>query len=277
MAELLPVLDDTGCDNGSLPPTLMEARTLSVRTNRRPLVRNVDLQIPENQVFSLIGPSGAGKSTVLRCLNRLIDLTPRLKVSGEILLHGQSIFNGNLAVDQLRQRVGMLFQQPAVFPKSIYENVIFGVRRVLDIPRREWPDLVEHVLREVSLWQEVKDRLKDSATGLSIGQQQRLCLARTLAVKPEIILMDEPTSSLDPRSTEAIEELILRLKEHHTIVLVSHDLSQVRRVADYVACVCVSEGAGKVVESACCDAMLSNPQCQETIEFLDAAHLGWDP
>lgn len=275
MAEMLPVTD-TDCCDGPAPLVLMETRSLSVRTQHRPLVQNVDLQIPPNQVYSLIGPSGAGKSTLLRCLNRLIDLTPRLEVSGEILLHGHSIFNGHLSVDSLRQQVGMLFQQPAVFPKSIYENVLFGVKRVLGVPRREWPELVEKALREVSLWEEVRDRLKDSATSLSIGQQQRLCLARTLAVQPEIILMDEPTSALDPRSTEAIEELILRLKEHNTIVLVSHNLAQVRRVADHVACVCVSGGAGRVVESACCDAMLSNPQCQETIEFLEAARQGWE-
>ena len=271
MAEPLNVLPDPCCDEAL--PALLETRALAVRTDQRPIVQRVDLHIPEHQIFALIGPSGAGKSTVLRCLNRLIDLTPKLKVSGDVLLHGQSIFNGT-PVDQLRQQIGMLFQQPAVFPKSIYENVLFGARRVRDLPRKEWPDLAEHVLREVSLWEEVKDRLKDSATGLSIGQQQRLCLARTLAVEPEIILMDEPTSALDPRSTEAIEELILRLKRRHTIVLVSHDLPQVRRVADQVACVCLSEGAGKVVETACCDAMLSNPQCQETIEFLESARLG---
>jgi phosphate transport system ATP-binding protein len=250
---------------------IMETRKLSVWHGQRPIVRDVNLRVREHQVFGIIGPSGAGKSTLLRCLNRLVELTPSLRVAGDVLWRGEPVYGGSIPADELRQRIGMLFQQPVIFPKSIYENLIFGVRRLRVVPRKEWPELAERVLCQVALWEEVRDRLHEPAAGLSIGQQQRLCLARTLAVEPRVILMDEPTSALDPKSTEAIEELILTLKQRHTLVLVSHNVGQVRRVADFLACICVREGAGEVVESACCDAMLEKPQCQEVIDFLSRA------
>lgn len=250
---------------------ILEARGLEVRAQGRTLVRNVNFIVRPGQVFGLIGPSGAGKSTLLRALNRLADLIPGLRVSGDVQLHGKSIYAQGTDVNALREKVGMLFQQPVVFPTSIAENVLFGAKRLRKLSRGERAELVESALTESALWDEVKDRLRQPATALSVGQQQRLCLARTLAVKSEIILMDEPTSALDPKSTQAIEELILRLKERHTIIIVTHNVSQARRVTDWIACVCVRDGAGEIVESACCDAVLDNPQCREVIEYLSHA------
>jgi phosphate transport system ATP-binding protein len=171
----------------------------------------------------------------------------------------------------------MLFQQPVVFPTSIAENVLFGAKRHRSLSRSERAQLVESALTEAALWSEVKDRLRTPAPTLSVGQQQRLCLARTLAMQSEVILMDEPTSALDPKSTQAIEDLILRLKERHTFIIVTHNVAQAWRIADWVACMCPRENsdapgaAGEIVESACCDALLSNPQCREVIEYLDHA------
>ncbi len=249
-------------------PVILRTHGLTVHAAERLLLRSVNLEIRPRQVFGLIGASGAGKSTLLRCLNRLIDLTPNLRVEGDVLFHGQSIRASGADVDALRARIGMLFQQPVVFPKSIYQNVIFGVRHLGQVKKADWPDTAERALREAALWNEVKDRMREPALRLSVGQQQRLCLARTLAVNPEVILMDEPTSALDPKSTEAIEELILQLKSHRTVVLVTHNLAQARRVTDWLACLCVRDGAGEAVESACCDAMFSQPQCREVAEYL---------
>lgn len=250
---------------------LLEARGLSVRAGERELLRNVALAVRPGQVFGLIGPSGAGKSTLLRSLNRLNDLIPGLRVSGDVTLHGASIYAPGVDVNALRARVGMLFQQPVVFPASVAENVLFGAKRLRPLDREERAALIESALREAALWDEVKDRLRQPATALSVGQQQRLCLARALAVEPEVILMDEPTSALDPRSTQAIEELILRLKERRTIIIVTHNVAQARRVTDWIACVCICDGAGEIVENACCDAVLDDPQCREVIEYLSRA------
>jgi phosphate transport system ATP-binding protein len=246
----------------------LRVRDLSVFANGKPLLRKVSFEVQPNQVFGIIGPSGAGKSTLLRALNRLADLIPGLRVTGEVWLRDESIYAAGVDVNTLRGRIGMLFQQPVVFPTSIEENVLFGAKRLRPLNRRARRELVEEALREAALWDEVRDRLRASALALSVGQQQRLCLARALAVEPEVILMDEPTSALDPKSTQAIEELILRLKERHTIVLVTHNVAQARRVTDWLACVCVREGAGEIVESACCDTVLGNPQCREVIDYL---------
>ena len=253
--------------NEAIAP-ILEARGLEVRAGGRPLIRNVSFAVRPGQVFGLIGPSGAGKTTLLRTLNRLTDLIPGLRVTGDALFHGASIFAPRVDVDALRAKIGMLFQQPVIFPASIADNVLFGAKRLQKLARIERAELVESALREAALWDETKDRLRTPATSLSVGQQQRLCLARALAVQPEIILMDEPTSSLDPKSTQAIEELIVRLKERHTIVIVTHNVAQARRITDWIACLCVRDGAGEIVESACCDAVLDNPQCREVIEYL---------
>lgn len=256
------------CPSEPVTPAVLEARGLSVTIGGRPILRNVNLAIQPRQVFGVIGPSGAGKSTLIKCFNRLIDLTPHAVITGDVLYHDQSLFKGTTHVDDLRVRIGMLFQQPVVFPKSIYQNVIFGVKRLRMVARRSLPAVAESALREAALWDEVKDRLNDSALKLSVGQQQRLCLARALAVQPDVILMDEPTSALDPRSTEAIEQLMTRLKARHTIVLVTHNIAQARRVCDWLACVCVNDGVGEVAETACCDQMLDNPCCQAVVEYL---------
>jgi len=245
---------------------VLETRNVEVRAGTQTLLRNVNLRIERGHVFGIIGPSGAGKSMLLRCLNRLNDLVPGLRVSGDVFLRGESIYT--IDVNALRTRIGTLFQQPVVFPASIGENVLFGAKRLRKLTRAEKVALTESALREAALWNEVRDRLRQPATMLSVGQQQRLCLARALAVQPEIILMDEPTSALDPRSTAAIEELITRLKERRTIVIVTHNIAQARRITDWVACLCVRDGAGEIVESACCDWVLENPQCREVIEYL---------
>lgn len=247
---------------------ILETRGLSVRAGEKALIRDVSFAVRPGQVFGIIGPSGAGKSTLLRALNRLTDLIPGLHVSGEVRLDGGSIHAASVNVNDLRAKVGMLFQQPVIFPGSISDNVLFGAKRLRKLTRADREELVESALRETALWDETKDRLRAPATALSVGQQQRLCLARALAVKPEIILMDEPTSALDPRSTQAIEELIVRLKAHHTIVLVTHNVAQARRVTDWIACICMRDGAGAIVESACCDAVLDHPQCREVIDYL---------
>ncbi len=241
---------------------------LSVTARGKTILTQVNVTIEANQVFGIIGPSGAGKSTFLRCLNRLSDLTPELKVDGRIEYHGRSINDPAIDPDDLRARIGFLFQQPVVFPKSVQENVTFGLRHLRRLSRAALAEAAERALIEAALWNEVRDRLSDSALTLSVGQQQRLCLARALASEPEVILMDEPTSALDPKSTQAIEDLILKLKERHTIVLVTHNIGQARRVTDWLACICVRDGGGTIAETACCDALLENPQCQEVVEYL---------
>ena len=229
------------------PVPVLEIRALNVSTNTRLLLRDVNLRIERHQVFALIGASGAGKSTLLRCLNRLVELDPGLRVAGDVLLDGRSIYGARVDGDALRARVGILFQQPVVFPVSIRRNVLFGVRHARKLTRPEADALVERTLRDAALWDETRDRLHEPAIKLSVGQQQRLCLARTLALDPEVILMDEPTSSLDANSTAAIEQQILRLRDTRTIVLVTHNLGQAARIADRVACIAVREGAGEIV------------------------------
>lgn len=272
MSELNQSPDSVGrCGARAGGRTLLDVREVSVTFGPRPILRRASFSVLEGEVFGLIGPSGAGKSTLLRCLNRLTDLSPNLRVEGEIHYRDLALFDRGTDVNALRERVGMLFQQPVVFPVSLAENVLFGARRLRRLSRSERDRVVEESLREAALWDEVKDRLQQPALSLSVGQQQRLCLARTLAVQPDVILMDEPTSALDPRSTALIEELILRLKETRTVVLVTHDVEQARRVTDWIACVCLRDGAGEVVESACCDAVLDDPQCREVIEYLGRA------
>jgi len=246
---------------------VLRVRDLAVFAGEKPLLRRASFEVGEREVFGIIGPSGAGKTTLLRALNRLVELIPGLRVAGEVELRGQPI--AGLEVNALRARVGMIFQQPVIFPTSIAENVLFAARRLRPLSRSERMALTEHALREAALWAEVRDRLHAPALSLSAGQQQRLCIARALAVDPEVLLMDEPTSALDPKSTHAIEELILRLKATHTIVLVTHNAAQARRVTDWLACVCIRDGVGEIVESACCATMLDSPQCREVVEYLE--------
>lgn len=246
---------------------IIDVEGLNVFAGQRQLLKDASLQVPVKQVFGIIGPSGSGKSTLLRALNRLTDLIG-VKVSGEVRLHGQSIFAPGTDVDALRARVGMLFQQPVIFPTSIRENVLFGAKRLRRMSRSAQHECVEVALREAAIWDEVKDRLKTPANKLSVGQQQRLCLARTLATKPEVVLMDEPTSALDPRSTEAIEALIQRLKENHTIVLVTHNLRQARQLTDTLAFVGVRDGVGQVLCKGKVSEVLDNTSISELDDYI---------
>ena len=247
---------------------ILQTRSLGVTAGSTPLIRDISLSIPAGGVFGLIGPSGAGKSTLLKSLNRLVELTPGLKLGGQVLFHDEPVYAVGVDPDALRARIGILFQQPVVFPGSILANVLFGVRHLGKIPRREWAETAERALREAALWDEVKDRLKSSALRLSVGQQQRLCLARTLATGPEVILMDEPTSALDPKSTEAIEDLILRLRERLTLVLVTHNLGQARLVCDRLAFIGVRDGSGALLACGSTEETLRCGSVPELDDFL---------
>ena len=249
---------------------VLAARGVSVAARGALLLRDVHLEVAARGVTAVIGPSGAGKSTLLKVFNRLLELeTPPLVLSGEVLFHGRSIHGAGVDPDVLRSRIGMLFQQPVVFPTSVASNVLFGVRHVERLSRRGLAERLEEALTGAVLWDEVKDRLRAPAVELSVGQQQRLCLARSLALRPEVILMDEPTSALDRRAAAAIEALVAKLGADHAVVLVTHDLDQARRLADQVACLCRRDGAGEVVETGCCDDLFDNPRCRETADYLE--------
>lgn len=270
MADLLHLADHPAAAPVATK-SVLRARDVTVTSQSGPLLRAVNLEIPVGGVFVVIGPSGAGKSTLLKAFNRMLELeTPPLRLTGEVQFHGRSIHGPEVDPDELRSRIGMLSQQPIVFPTTIARNVLFGVRHVERLSRRGLTARLEEALANAALWDEVKDRLHAPAVELSVGQQQRLCLARSLALRPEVILMDEPTSALDPRATAAIETLIKDLAGRHTIVLVTHDLDQARRLADRVACVCRRGGVGEVVETACCTDLFDNPQCRETMDYLAA-------
>ncbi len=211
---------------------VVEIKNLSVNYGAIKVIDNFSCEVKENSVTTIIGPSGCGKSTLLRCLCRMNDRIEDFKHTGQILIRGENIYDPDVDVYELRRRVGMIFQKPCVFPKSIFENVLFGAKHLNGIEKKDYESLVERVLTEVNLWGEVKNRLDNLATTLSIGQQQRLAIARTLAVEPDILLMDEPTSSLDPESTAAIESLMQTLKSNHTLLLVTHLPEQAEKVSD---------------------------------------------
>lgn len=210
-------------------------RQIKVSFGTKRVLHGIDMDIPEQEIVALIGPSGCGKSTLLRSINRMHELSSTGIVEGDILLDGQSIFQKGQPVESLRRRIGMVFQKPNPFPKSIFDNVAFGLRINGMVSRKDEAKVVERALRDASLWEEVHDQLHHSALDLSGGQQQRLCIARAIAVEPEVLLMDEPCSALDPISTQAIEDLMLRLKEKYTIVIVTHNMQQAQRVADKTA------------------------------------------
>lgn len=246
---------------------VLEVNGLSVHAGDRVILRDVSLHVPAREVFAIVGPSGAGKSTLLRCLNRLNDLRPDLRVSGSVRFHGRELAEFSDA-DELRRRIGMVFQRPVTFPGSVLKNALFGVAHLKLFPKREWPETAERALRDAALWEEVRDRLGDRAADLSVGQQQRLALARTLAVQPEVILLDEPTSSLDRHSGEKVEEALTALKESRALVLVTHDLAQARRLAGWVGCVCLRNGAGELVEAGCCEDFFERPVQIATKQYL---------
>ena len=247
---------------------ILKTSELAVRAGKKILLNPLSLEIPKGGVFGIIGPSGAGKSTFLKCLNRLTELSPGLRISGQVFHEDRAIYGPDVDPDALRSRIGILFQQPVVFPKSILANVLFGVRHLGIVRRSEWNDLAEKALRQAALWDEVKDRLKKPGQQLSIGQQQRLCLARTLATGTRTILMDEPTSALDPRSTEAIEELILSLQETHTIVLVTHNMRQAERVCGNVAFIGLRNDVGTLLAQGNLRDLLDQTEVPELEEYL---------
>ncbi len=246
----------TSMGNGC-PPTL-ETLNLSLTYGQKVAFQGVNLTLKAGHINALIGPSGCGKSSFLSCLNRLYELTPKVTLSGTTLLDGQDILTLN--VMQLRRRVGMLFQKPNPFPLSIYRNIEFPLREHGVRDRDQIDATLESVLQDVGLWQEVKDRLTAPALSLSGGQQQRLCLARALALKPEVLLMDEPCSALDPISSEVVEDLILRLRNHYTVLVVTHNLAQAKRVADDLAVFWFQEGAGRLIEFGAVDKIFEAPQ-----------------
>lgn len=247
-------------------------RGMSVSYGTSLAVDEVNLPIYENEITALIGPSGCGKSTVLRSLNRMNDLIPGAKVQGEVLYHGQDMYGPDVDPVQVRKVIGMVFQKPNPFPKSIYDNVAFGPQTLG--MKGNMDEIVEGALRQAALWDDVKDRLKDNAFGMSGGQQQRLCIARAIAVKPDVILMDEPCSALDPISTFKIEDLMMELKRDYTIVIVTHNMQQAARVADRTAFFTVDTEreeharVGVLIEHDLTDVIFSNPKDSRTLDYV---------
>jgi len=246
---------------------VLETRNLSVAYGNNTAISNVMFQVPKNSVVSLIGPSGCGKSTLLRCFNRMNDLIPSATVKGTIKFAGQDIYGPDVDPTEIRFRIGMVFQRPNPFPKSIYENVAFGPR--INGMTDDLDEIVESSLRRAAVWDEVKDRLSDSGLSVSGGQQQRICIARALAVNPEIVLMDEPASSLDPISTQAIEQLIQELSSEVTIVIVTHNMQQATRISDYAAVMMAGEErVGQLIEYGTNDQVFGNPKDERTEAYV---------
>jgi phosphate transport system ATP-binding protein len=258
-------------DHDPLVKPVFSLRDVSVSYGGTPAVEDVTFDLAEKEITAFIGPSGCGKSTLIRCLNRMNDLIPSAQVRGEVLYHGQDLYAQDIDPVQVRKVIGMVFQKPNPFPKSIYENIAFGPR-VLGI-KGDMDEIVEGALRKAALWDEVKDRLKTNAFGMSGGQQQRLCIARAMAIEPDVILMDEPCSALDPISTAAIEDLMLDLKERYSIVIVTHNMQQAARVSDRTAFFNVAKvedgkRVGKLVEFSPTEIIFTNPQDERTKEYV---------
>lgn len=239
-------------------------KKVNVFYGKNQVLKNISLQIPERRITVIIGPSGCGKTTLLKCFNRLLDEVEEVRVEGEILVDGKNIYDPDVDVTLVRKKMGLLSQKPQVLPMSIYDNVAFGPRLHGLKDKKALDRVVEKYLRLAGLWEEVKDRLEEPAHRLSIGQQQRLCLARGLAVEPEILLCDEPTSALDPQSSRNVEAQLLRLKENYTIVLVTHILRQAKRLADYVAFLYL----GELIEFGPASEVLTSPQDPRTRAYI---------
>lgn len=237
---------------------------LSLWYGDRQALNSIDLRIPKNRITALIGPSGCGKSTLLRCFNRMNDVIDRCRIEGEILLDQHAVMQANQDLPALRRRIGMVFQRPNPFPKSIYENVVYGLRLQGVRDRRVLNEACERALRAAALWSEVKDHLAQNALTLSSGQQQRLVIARAIAIEPEVLLLDEPTSALDPISTLVIEELMTTLKQHFTLVLVTHNMQQAARVSDYTAFM----HNGQLVEFDETDRIFTSPKARRTEDYI---------
>lgn len=243
---------------------IMTAENLCLWYGENRALKNININIPENNITALIGPSGCGKSTFLKTLNRMNDLIPIVKITGNVSYDGKNIFDKNVDVNELRKEVGMVFQKPNPFPMSIYDNIAYGPRTHGIKNRAVLDETVEEALRGAAIWDEVKDRLKKNALGLSGGQQQRLCIARALAVKPKVLLMDEPTSALDPISTSRIEDLTLQLKEKYTVVMVTHNMQQAVRISDYTAFFLL----GELVEFGETEKIFSQPEDKRTEDYI---------
>lgn len=244
--------------------SIMTVKDLCLWYGKTQALKNINLEIPEKSITALIGPSGCGKSTFLKTLNRMNDLSPGIKITGEVMYHGENIYDHTVDVNELRKKIGMVFQKPNPFPMSVYDNIAYGPRTHGIRSKARLDDLVERSLRDAAIWDEVKDRLKRNALGLSGGQQQRLCIARALAVEPQILLMDEPTSALDPISTSHIEELAMKLKEKYTIVIVTHNMQQAVRISDHTAFFLL----GDLIEFSETEAMFSQPKDPRTEDYI---------
>ncbi|KRE02776.1 phosphate ABC transporter ATP-binding protein [Bosea sp. Root670] len=245
-------------------PVRIAVKNLDFYYGEHKALKNINLDFRDRHVTALIGPSGCGKSTLLRIFNRIYSLYPQQRAEGQIMLDGRNIISNDVDVNELRSRVGMVFQKPTPFPMSIYDNVAFGIRLYEKPPKSELDDRVEGALRRAALWDEVKDKLKSSGMGLSGGQQQRLCIARTIAQKPEVILFDEPTSALDPISTGKIEDLLEQLKSDFTIAIVTHNMQQAARISQYTAFMYL----GEVIEFAPTNTIFMNPAKKQTQDYV---------
>ncbi len=242
----------------------IEVNNLSLYYGEKQALKDISMQIPRNKVTALIGPSGCGKSTFLRSINRMNDLIPSVKITGEMLVEGVNIYDKDVDVVNIRKKIGMVFQKSNPFPKSIYENIAYGPKINGIKDKTQLDEIVEISLRQAAIWDEVKDRLGDSAMGLSGGQQQRLCIARTLAVSPDIVLMDEPASALDPISTSKIEELVHQLKEQYTIIIVTHNMQQAARTSDYTAFFYL----GELIEMDKTKSIFTKPSKKQTEDYI---------
>ena len=254
--------------------TLFAVEDLTVRYGKKPAVEDVTFDIYKNNITALIGPSGCGKSTLIRCFNRMNDLIPAASIEGHIRYHGQDLYDPAVDAVEVRKRIGMVFQAPNPFPKSIFENIAFGPRVLGTKKKSDLDDIVEEALTRAALWDDVKDRLDDNAYGMSGGQQQRLCIARSIATKPDVVLMDEPCSALDPISTGKIEDLMMELKKDYSIIVVTHNMQQAARVSDMTAFLMVQldddeeNPRGRLVEYNQTDKIFTNPSDERTEQYV---------
>ena len=251
-------------DESTASAPKIKIRNLSFYYGNYQALKPMAFEIPENRVTAFIGPSGCGKSTLLRTFNRMYELYPNQRATGEIMMDGENILDPRQDLNMLRAKIGMVFQKPTPFPMSVFDNIAFGIKLYENLSRRELEEWVEWALRKAALWDEVKDKLNQSGTSLSGGQQQRLCIARAIAVKPEVLLLDEPASALDPISTARIEELINELKEDYTIAIVTHNMQQAARVSDYTAYMYL----GELIEFGRTNEIFIKPKRKETEDYI---------